>query len=244
MATRAQLELTNEEDKVLLYHHFDGYPEWLIPGFIHKAFLHMVGDVAPSYEHMCFRPEAAALYFADAHFNNVRELNAKYKDRGWKTPICSGFEFCDAHGLHADIEWFYIVHLVPERFAHRQSGARETRRGWLTEVLTPTKAYWEAKQLPRYISEAEDLLEKQGELFVARDGIEYLGELPCPGELYEQRWRNLDGKPIIERLRVLEVDGWLVEVDTFVEENGKVEHRGSRKMAPFRLVHSYRSATS
>ena len=127
MSTRAQIEIKNKDNKVLLYHHYDGYPEWLVPELIYKAFKLMEDDMKPGYEHFCFYPESAALYFAEAHFQNVKEFNESYKERGWKTPLCSGFEFCDSHGLHSDIEWFYLIHL------------EEVPKGWLTEVFRPNE---------------------------------------------------------------------------------------------------------
>jgi|Deesub1362A_J573_1020465.scaffolds.fasta_scaffold08410_2 hypothetical protein len=226
MSTRAQIELTNEEDRVLLYHHFDGYPEWLVPNLIQKALIIMQDDaVDPAYKQMCYRPEAAALYFAEAHFQNVKEFNRKYKEKGWKIPLCSGFEFCDNHGLHADIEWFYLVHLAKEP------------DGWLTEVLRPKKAYWEAKKLPKYISEAEDLLEKKGELFIARERIEYLGKFPRPGEVYRRRWYDLGGKEVTEYIEVLEAKDWFVRAKLIRKRAGKKEFEGEVEITPFDLRH-------
>ncbi len=250
MSTRAHVELTDGEEHVLLYHHYDGYPEWLVPNLIQQARRLMEDDLTnPSYDHMRARPDQAALYFAEAHFRNVRDLNGRQRRRRdrdpdptqhdeerWRTPLCSGFEVCDNHGLHGDIEWFYRVWLwEPERSPYRPADDREAPAGWHTEVFTPNRAYWGSRNLPDDISHALDYLDRRGELAVTGDAVRYLGELPEPGAVYEREYRRVSGHPICEHLTIRERGDWLLAADYTRRVDGEVEYQGRRTISPFAL---------
>jgi len=90
MSTRCQVKIqvhsghTNDDEKVTLYHHCDGYPTNMLP-LIHKAFVDNGGAENWKLE----RAGHAASFLCAT-------------DPG-------GFEPEAGHDLHGDIEWYYVV---------------------------------------------------------------------------------------------------------------------------------------
>jgi len=235
MSTRSQIEITNGEDQTLLYHHHDGYPEWLVPEFIQKAVKLLYEDLTnPGYLHMRHDPRRVASYFAEAHYESIREFNRSNKNHDRKVPLCSGFEQCDEHGLHGDIEWFYLFDLgMPERIP--MGSLDDSDLEFPTRVFTPNEAYWTAEKLPDYISRGEELMDERGRLLITPDRVRQAGLLPERGEVYTNEVRDFQGNRVTYELRVLDVNDWLA---TGVANRYKVtgmEPLGTREVAALRL---------
>ena len=87
MSTRCQVQIKNKEDKVTLYHHSDGYPDWMVNVF----------------------------YDASAYRNTIADYASfKFTRSGYVAGVLCivdplQFELLDYHDLHGDIEYYYIL---------------------------------------------------------------------------------------------------------------------------------------
>lgn len=118
MSTRCQVQVTDSDgSKITLYHHTDGYCEYMIP-LLDKA-------------------------FKFAHETKKGMSGFKFKDE-WKADraghvasfLChvdpTVFEPETGHKLHADIEFYYRIYTMLDCT-------------WEVEILTPRKSFWTKK---------------------------------------------------------------------------------------------------
>lgn len=123
MSTRCQVTVMQEgmrgwEERVTLYHHFDGYPEGMLPLF-KKAF------------------EIGMTPKGDWHQPGC-ELGRVGKVASF---LCAadpgGFEPEEGHALHGDIEFFYRLWCVNHR-----GGTVGDQPTWDVEVLIPAQGFF------------------------------------------------------------------------------------------------------
>jgi hypothetical protein len=101
MSTRCQVQVVaggscagHEDEKITLYHHWDGYPSNMVP-LLASAFKPAASKgIADAQNWMLGRPAKAAAFICAV-------------DAG-------GFEPESGHALHGDIEWFYRVKVTTE----------------------------------------------------------------------------------------------------------------------------------
>jgi hypothetical protein len=97
MSTRCQVKVTQPNESITLYHHTDGYPEYMIP------------MIARAYH---FQDETSKKYYHDG--KDWRKGRAG-KVAGlicWSDP--GTFEPEDTHTLHGDIEYYYLINVIDE----------------------------------------------------------------------------------------------------------------------------------
>lgn len=106
MSTRAQLQVTDGDDKVTLYHHCDGYPD----NMVHSVF--------------------------DAHWNKHAAIGPlSYKNyrtgyvAGMLCKVDSEFQPLDYHDLHGDIEFYYILDVSKDEWEISVYAVNESKSG-------------------------------------------------------------------------------------------------------------------
>ena len=87
MSTRCQVKVTNGEESLTLYHHTDGYPDYMLP------------TIKKAWEKYGQGWEGARVYKVASMLCAV-------------DPII--FEPLDYHGLHPDIKYYYIINCKNE----------------------------------------------------------------------------------------------------------------------------------
>jgi len=98
MSTRANVELqTTDGESVLLYHHWDGYPRWIVPEI--ERLLAIIAERLS---------EPGCLSWWDSE--RVGALMVYLSKR--EADLVPGFQ--PSSGIHGDIEYYYVVLLGPE----------------------------------------------------------------------------------------------------------------------------------
>ena len=119
MSTRAQLIVIQEhnnceDDKIMMYHHHDGYPSWMLVEFL-KAYNKAITQKYDHLKSFAYRCGKAASYLCSID-------PAEFEPE-------SGFNF------HGDIEWFYKI------FVNCQNKVGE--REWQIEIYTTDNSFWD-----------------------------------------------------------------------------------------------------
>lgn len=125
MSTRCQVQVVQEgcgwEEKVTLYHHTDGYPEYMIP-IINKAYNYT--------EQYSWDNEPSFCGWQKGRAGKVASLLC------WSDPMV--FEPEEGHDLHGDIEYFYRLYCVNDK-----GGSMATKARWEVEIFVPGGGFWD-----------------------------------------------------------------------------------------------------
>lgn len=104
MSTRCQVQVTDGEDKLTMYHHYDGYPDNIL-----KQLQSGYNKGIETIKNTSYMSEKDALrqrgYMMTRAYKASAFIIASEPD---------GFEPLDYHDRHGDIEWFYTVHVFEE----------------------------------------------------------------------------------------------------------------------------------
>jgi len=129
MSTRSQVEVVQEgmdwEEKILLYHHSDGYPTNMLP------------LIKQGYEQVLKKNKKAKKRYGGTGDYYMYEAGRAGKAASF---LCAadpgGFEPESGFDLHGDIEWFYVVKVV-----NKSGGSMAENPQWLVDVYVPPE--WE-----------------------------------------------------------------------------------------------------